>query len=187
MLDTHLGGKDVDYEVKMNLRYNDGVYKVDIDGRIDALTKMELWELKCVKALAKEHFLQTAVYAWMWMHSTEGRLARGSRSFRLLNFRTGEMWAIKDEYGIETAVAVIIEAKYSEKPVMSDKSFLAMCHSFHRVQAKRDLNSSQKAFLPRSPSQKGTGSRPFKCFACEPTRSFGTKQALLEHNMKVHG
>lgn len=54
------------------------------------VTPTAIWELKCVDSLRGEHFLQLAVYAWLW--EAGGSLeALGPRTFRLANLLTGEM------------------------------------------------------------------------------------------------
>lgn len=54
-----------------------------------AVTPTAVWELKCVDALRGEHFLQLAIYAWLW-EAGGSRLLRGPRDFRLANLLTGE-------------------------------------------------------------------------------------------------
>lgn len=44
---------------------------VVLQGQADILTPTTLWEVKCVQALEDIHFLQLAVYAWLWRRNQE--------------------------------------------------------------------------------------------------------------------
>jgi len=187
MIETHLGGRDVKYEMELTATFSAGI-RTEVRGRVDALTDSTLWELKCVGSLSKEHFLQTALYAWLWMKAPQGREALGSRFFRLLNFRTGELWAIDDEFGIDTSVAEVILAKYRDRPPVDDGRFLDNCRSFHwrSRSARRARNDAPTLECPPA-APAGGRPLPFKCFTCKPTRSFRTEQALMKHSRKAHG
>eukprot|EP00798_Chlamydomonas_sp_ICE-L_P023904 gene23904-9471_t len=127
-----LHGMSVEYEKELEYaEYTNGT-KYTIMGRADALTKHEIYEFKCVDDLRKEHFIQTAVYAWLWMNAEEdGERRYGSRKFRLLNIRTGELWEIEPD-GIEDCCAVVLWAKIDQnKPAVSNSKFLDNCNSIH--------------------------------------------------------
>lgn len=44
---------------------------VQLQGLVDIVTPTALWEIKCVKALSDDHFLQLGVYAWLWRRNFE--------------------------------------------------------------------------------------------------------------------
>jgi hypothetical protein len=44
---------------------------VEVEGLVDVLTEDTLWEVKCVGSLVDEHYLQLAVYAWLWKKTKE--------------------------------------------------------------------------------------------------------------------
>jgi hypothetical protein len=44
---------------------------ITLQGQADILTPTVLWEVKCVSELTDEHFLQLAVYAWLWRRTCE--------------------------------------------------------------------------------------------------------------------
>ncbi|XP_075264325.1 uncharacterized protein LOC142356265 [Convolutriloba macropyga] len=187
LLDHHLRGKNVKYEEDLLHTYNDKKFQVEIRGRADALTDDHLWEFKCVGSLRKVHLLQTALYGWLWSWCEEGKKARRRPSFRLLNILTGELWAIDEEFGVDTAVAEIIWAKYSPKPSISDEAFLDRCRSCH--QRSSDRSPQREAASPASATKLASSAgrpRPFKCTTCKPTRSFATQQALARHRQKFH-
>ena len=99
---------------------------VQVTGRMDAVTEDVVWELKCVKELQLEHFLQLIVYAWMWRRQCEE--SKGSRIFRLMNMRTGEVWELDaSSHYIKEAVDILLHNKYKVRGTLSDAEFLAQC------------------------------------------------------------
>jgi len=99
---------------------------IEIVGRMDAVTEDVVWELKCVKELQLEHFLQLIIYAWMWRRQYEE--SKGSRTFRLMNMRTGEVWELDaSSHYIKEAVDILLHNKYKVRGTLSDAEFLAQC------------------------------------------------------------
>jgi len=117
--------EDATYEVGIGV--DDCVVKdygtVQVTGRMDAVTDTVVWELKCVKELQLEHFLQPIIYAWMWQRRFEE-----SRIFRLMNMRTGEVWELdSSSHYIKEAVDILLHNKFKVRCVQSDAEFLEQC------------------------------------------------------------
>mmetsp|Transcript_31252 Transcript_31252/g.44920 ORF Transcript_31252/g.44920 Transcript_31252/m.44920 type:complete len:889 (-) Transcript_31252:2644-5310(-) len=58
-----------EYELKALLMPNESthIYPVVLAGRADIVTPKVLWEIKCTKGKLQDvHFLQLAIYAWIW-------------------------------------------------------------------------------------------------------------------------
>ena len=213
VLETHLGGSEIEYEQELHhmWAHETRMQLLTITGRMDAVTEETAWEIKCVQQLTKEHFLQAALYAWIWMMKMEEEdgvwAARGSRLFRLINIRTGEVWSIDNEIGIAAAADIIIEARFAKDPILTDEEFLAKCREFHdwRRQATSSggmvvggagtaAQQQPSSYFLRGTKQTTTTTRksagnklPFKCTQCSPVRSFGTAKALGRHVHDFHG
>jgi len=100
--------------------------KVTITGRLDAVTEDTVWELKCVKELQLEHFLQLILYAWMWHEIYQE--AHGPRRFKLLNMRTGELWELdSSSYHIPEVAQILLYNKYKVRSSLTDTEFLTQC------------------------------------------------------------
>ena len=91
VLSSDLGSvKCIMFERSLEHFYKSNTRRVDIHGRMDAVTNQVIWELKYVSQLSKEHFLQAAVYAWMSNNAeADGSAVHGQRAVRLLNLATG--------------------------------------------------------------------------------------------------
>jgi hypothetical protein len=93
--------------------------------RADAVTTQTLWELKCTSMLSFEHYLQTAIYAWLWRLT---RPAAEQREVRLFNVKTGEVYRV--EATTEQLTAVVAEAlrdRYGEHADTPDEDFMRTC------------------------------------------------------------
>lgn len=109
---------------------SDKQFEVDVDinilgqqikGRIDLLTDKHIIELKTVGCLSPEHYLQVAIYAYMYniAHNTQFNC-------QLFNIRTDELIEIlPDPVNMENVIKMIICSKYHKKDVLSDKAFLS--------------------------------------------------------------
>ena len=54
-----------EYGLTEQFRWQDG-RAVEVQGAVDIISPTVLWEVKCVSQLSDSHFLQLAVYAWLW-------------------------------------------------------------------------------------------------------------------------
>ena len=102
--------------------------RVRLVGRLDAVNEDCVWEIKCVNELTVEHFLQVVLYAWIWRHTYSTRF--GSRDFRIVNIRTGQIFRLQTgSHLIEEAVYLLFLNKWKKRPVLSDEEFLEKCLS----------------------------------------------------------
>jgi hypothetical protein len=82
-------------------------------------------ELKCTASLTLEHQLQLMIYAWMWRHINANL---GSRMFKLINMRTGEVQKLDPtSYLIDEAMLILLHNKYEKLPAVSDADFVDLC------------------------------------------------------------
>lgn len=100
--------------------------RVTLTGRIDAITDDTIWEFKCVDVITLEHKLQLLIYAWIWRQEHESR--HGSRVFRLLNLRTGQIWTLDGASPfLEDCMRILFENKWAKRDPLTDAAFLKRC------------------------------------------------------------
>lgn len=108
--------------------------KVLVRGRIDAFDGVTMYEIKCVDALTLEHKLQLLVYAWIWRSAYEDKY--GSRTFKLLNVRTGEVCVLDWTSSlVKEAMYLLFQNKFAKTDPISDRHFIDKCLSSKRVGA----------------------------------------------------
>jgi hypothetical protein len=108
-----------------------GEMNVEIHGRIDLITSTDIWELKTVKELTTEHFLQLLVYAW---------ITQEEKNYKIMNTLTGEVWMlnkdkIDDAYG---EVYRLIKSKFDLNKDLDNEEFLEL---ISKPLTERDLLS----------------------------------------------
>ena len=114
--------QDIQYDCNTYTEYG----SVFIRGRLDAVAKDTVWELKCVESLTMEHFLQLIIYAYVWKKEYEE--CNGSKQFKLLNLRTGQIYKLNTtSYLIEEVVKILLDNKYAKKPDITDDEFIDNC------------------------------------------------------------
>lgn len=114
--------------------------EINIRGRMDTVDDHTILELKCVDSLTLEHKLQLLIYAWMWRNTYEPEL--GSRIFKLVNMRTGEVLRLNAlSHLVNEAMGVMVHNKYSKLPEVSDAEFINSCVSNKRIITLKPVNS----------------------------------------------
>lgn len=95
-------------------------------GRLDILSKTELWELKCTSKISQEHQLQVVIYAWLW----NVLYNESPRNVCLLNIRTGEKQVLKQDYDKLTKIVVaLLMNKYERYTTLDNDEFLDKCEN----------------------------------------------------------
>lgn len=113
------------------LEYEHDLYgKIQLRGRLDAITSDTVWEFKCVDYLTIEHKLQLIIYYWMWEKANMSS-KYGNKNFSLINIKSGEILQldIKQYYLIEQIVDILFDEKYLKKKELSNNEFIEMCIS----------------------------------------------------------
>jgi hypothetical protein len=98
-----------------------------VRGRMDVVTDTDVYELKCVQEIKLEHKLQLLIYAWLW--EVSGRFKKeGSRRFKLLNTRSGELWELDSSSPLlKEAIEILLECKYGKIEEKTDSVFIEDC------------------------------------------------------------
>jgi hypothetical protein len=114
-------GDSTVFEETLEEEYKD----VFICGRADLIDKTALWELKCVSNLKAEHYIQLAIYAWIWQNTQYN--VKGRRRFLLHNIRTGEVLELKGIENLEYIVNMVLDNHFRVSHKISDEEFLKRC------------------------------------------------------------
>lgn len=94
---------------------------IEITGYIDFVHGDNIYELKCVHQLKKEHYLQLALYKYLYEKSTKNYEC----NYYLYNLLTDELVAIKNDHeSICRMVDFLIEKKYADAHYVSNEVFL---------------------------------------------------------------
>ena len=102
--------------------------KLRFTGIVDAIDDATIWEFKCVEHLTTEHRLQLVIYAWIWKMLWQP--TKGTRVFKLMNIRTGEVQVLDSNSTIlDDVVIKLIETKYKTYEVFDDGEFLSNCET----------------------------------------------------------
>ncbi len=94
-----------------------------ITGHLDIVNQGIIWELKCVKQLEPAHFIQIAVYAWLYQQN-----CNRVPELQVFNILTDEVVGLTfhDPDGLEELVSTLVKKKYGTKrEIQSDEEFLA--------------------------------------------------------------
>ena len=92
--------------------------------RIDLLTYLTLWEIKCTSEITPEHLIQVVIYAWIWRTLNPG----SHHSIKIFNIKTGQILRLEaDNDTLTEIVAKLLKGKYEESEPINDKAFLEQC------------------------------------------------------------
>jgi nucleoside-triphosphatase THEP1 len=129
-LEKNISNKDTFYEAQVSYECDDYIEygPIKVNGRIDALDKINAFELKCVESLSLEHFLQVVIYAWIWKNEYLNEY--GARDFKILNMKNGEIYTLDTNSSlIDKTMDILFENKYSQQKKLSDSEFIEQCLS----------------------------------------------------------
>jgi len=129
-LEKNITDKDTFYEAQVSYECDDYIEygPIKVNGRIDALDKINAFELKCVESLSLEHFLQVVIYAWIWKNEYLNEY--GARDFKILNMKNGEIYTLDTNSSlIDKTMDILFENKYSQQKKLSDSEFIEQCLS----------------------------------------------------------
>lgn len=91
--------------------------------RVDLLTETSCWELKCTSQITIDHFLQVAIYAWIWSLTNDEE-----RDFKIFNIKTGEVWILKSsQEDLNFIIIQLLRGKYGKIDKKTDQQFISDC------------------------------------------------------------
>jgi hypothetical protein len=136
VLESFVVGKPEDMLFEHTLEfggYEFHKYNVTIAGRADLIDDEHLWEVKCVDTFKPEHFVQLALYAWLWQ--TTEYSEKGKRKFCLVNLRTGEIQELLGIQNLGYILDICLDNAFRQKKNLSDEEFVKQCLAGPGVQA----------------------------------------------------
>lgn len=112
------------FEMPLEISYNNFI----IRGFVDLIeNNCKLWELKVVKQLETEHFIQLAVYLWLY-YKTYRKLEQGY----LYNIITNEQYIISCSIeNLEKIILILYEHKIKGIDKKNDEDFINQCNSIY--------------------------------------------------------
>jgi hypothetical protein len=116
---------DSEFEYTLEDEYDFHGKKVLVCGRADLVDSSSIWELKCVSALKEEHFVQLALYAWLWQNTHYN--VKGRRRFLIHNIRTGEVLELKGIENLDYIADMVLDNHFRTAVVLTDEQFLEKC------------------------------------------------------------
>lgn len=120
-------------------RYDFHGKNVEVCGRADLVDSKALWELKCVAFLKEEHFVQLALYAWLWQRTEYN--VNGRRRFMIHNIRTGEVLELKGVENLDYIAEMVLDNHFRKKEVLSDEGFLAKCREKYQAYIEPNIST----------------------------------------------
>jgi hypothetical protein len=120
-----------------------------ISGRLDAYNDEIVWELKCVDNLELEHYLQLVVYAWLWRQAFLEE--KGSREFKILNIRTGQVDKLDTtSIYIDEIIKILVENKFGTLSKINDEEFITKSLKHREIILNRVSNKQSVTYLDDS-------------------------------------
>lgn len=86
-----------------------------------------LWEFKCCTELKSEHFMQLAIYTWIWEGIRQKEKIPTVYRYMLYNILTDEIWELKYTPTIIDHIIKIIETKYGTTIDRESDAFITTC------------------------------------------------------------
>lgn len=109
--------------LKFEIKNNINILNVPIVGYIDCINNDNIYEFKCVKALKKEHYIQLALYKYMY--ETLNYNKKDVNNYYLYNILSDELIKlISSHTDVFKIIKILIEYKYKKILEISDDVFL---------------------------------------------------------------
>lgn len=100
--------------------------------RIDLVTELSVWELKCTNTISTDHLLQVVIYAWLWRMVVENiEELENIRDFKIFNIKTGEIFRLDaSTQQLNDIMILLLKGKYCNKEFQKDDNFISDCKSY---------------------------------------------------------
>ena len=108
-------------------------------GRADLVDSSSIWELKCVSALKEEHFVQLALYAWLWQNTHYN--VKGRRRFLIHNIRTGEVLELKGIENLNYIADMVLDNHFRTTILLTDEEFLAKSKNKYQTYSQPNIST----------------------------------------------
>lgn len=119
-LEVHLTKNSV-HEVDIKHEGSPELLNRKLNGFIDCVDK-DVWEFKCVRQLEDDHFIQLAVYMYLY----KIKYPNSNKKFKLFNILTNEIYTVDaSDDNLREIVRLLMVNKFINKPKISDEEFLS--------------------------------------------------------------
>lgn len=103
--------------------------KILLRGRADLITDQSVYELKCTSETSIEHFIQLAVYAWMWHMKYKNNAKESKKQFKLYNMKLNELYVLRaTPQQLYSVVVALLRAKEQKIKKVDDNVFIENSH-----------------------------------------------------------
>mgnify|MGYP001166919994 FL=1 len=103
--------------------------KILLRGRADLITDNSVYELKCTSETSIEHFIQLAVYAWMWHMKYKNHPKESKKQFKLYNMKLNELYTLRaTPQQLYSVVVALLKAKEQKIKKVDDDVFIEISH-----------------------------------------------------------
>jgi hypothetical protein len=103
---------------------------IQIVGYIDCCDDGKIYEFKCTTSLTPEHYLQLAVYKYLYESESQNKT---SKQYYLYNILCDELVELQCDYHVLTEImSDIIAHKYAQKIDISDQTFMTQIECVHK-------------------------------------------------------
>jgi hypothetical protein len=103
--------------------------KILLRGRADLITDQSVYELKCTSETSIEHFIQLAVYAWMWHMKYKNNPKQSKKQFKLYNMKLNELYVLRaTPQQLYSVVVALLKAKEQKIKRVDDDVFIENAH-----------------------------------------------------------
>jgi hypothetical protein len=103
--------------------------KILLRGRADLITDESVYELKCTSETSIEHFIQLAVYAWMWHMKYKNHPKESKKQFKLYNMKLNELYVLRaTRQQLYSVVVALLRAKEQKLKRVDDDVFIENAH-----------------------------------------------------------
>ena len=110
------------FEYRVSIENTKELLNRELIGYLDCVDNNIIYEFKCVNKITKEHYLQLAVYMYMYEMNKK---TDNTTSYVLFNILTNEYYTIEcDIEKLKEIIKIIIYSKYIKKKVLTNKEFL---------------------------------------------------------------
>jgi len=123
---TSLGiSKTAQYEKQVELHGRPELNNRHIVGFLDLISDQNIYEFKCVERLQTEHYLQLAIYTYLFL-ATKPKELHGQYHFFLYNILTDQLDELVSNFDkLTEMMAFLIRSKYFANTKLNDNEFLA--------------------------------------------------------------
>jgi hypothetical protein len=124
---------------KEYVHYNfDELIGMDLTGYIDCIDvitdgTINVWEFKCVSKIEDEHYIQLALYAYLYYKNKPSHKDRDVK-FYVFNILDNSIFKLEiDHVNLSAMVKYLFNYKYGDRKVISDKEFFANCENSVKI------------------------------------------------------